>query len=1069
MRLHDRFAGCFLTYPDLTGKRQAEGGRRIRDVPRPDGARGPLVSVVTVCWNSAATIDQTIRSIIAQDYDNVEYVIVDGNSSDGTLDIIRNHAEHIDYFVSEPDKGIYDAMNKGIELAQGAFILLLNSDDWYEPDAVRRLVEAKMYSGCDFTGCLARYVNADGSSHVLPSMSYDSSVLLRMPLRHETMLIPATLYDRIGRYDTGFPIIGDFDLTVRLYQAGATYYELREPLLNFRTSGVSNTALDRLHDEHRRLLARVFPFLTPEEVHRLGDHSVATPDDFIDVANAHADQPGFVRAVRAMIRDFGRLWGGPWAAAPLHRLAKDGPLRYPKVSVVMPVYNAAATIVPTLDSALSQDLDDFEILCVNDCSTDDSAAIIADIAARDPRIRLLDNPQNLGPGGSRNAGIRAARGDYVFFLDADDDLPPGALRRLHEAAVAHGSTIVRGAFRVERPIHGEMVRTVKYPAGVSERTVGKTSLADMPGLLSSTEGHWAGLYDRDFAETILYPEGFRMGEDSLFLIKALAFAPVVTLIPDVVYVYQDSAGSAMNTYTFEKYMQDVQWRRMAWGVLDAIGQRDRGDYFLFDYWNPPFFATLEQDLSPEQHRAFYQALYEAFCFAGNADLARCTSPVLRPVFLDNMARLGLVEPPPAPLQIAILTSSDSGGAGIASQRCMAGLRAAGEGAFSITIFKGGQDPNVFTAPLSGAAAALQGDREALWNHWLSTVSVGRKGPVKSRARELFSRIDSIVDPVALGRELAKIDVIHLHWTVGMIDYPRISDLLGDKPVVWTLHDMNAFTGGCHYSEGCTGYRDQCRDCPLLEGDKSLAHEAWKAKRAAYDKLKNLQIICPSQWLADCARESSLFGDRDIHVVPNLMPVDRFVPTNRLVARLALGLPLDRKYIVFGADSLNNTRKGGQILADSLALLKERGLAEGVEGLFFGSSSLEAGIPAHNMGYVSDPSRLSLIYAAADVFAFPSLEDNAPQTPVEALLSGTPVVGFPVGNVPDLIRHLETGYIAGYGDAADFADGLAWALDNPKSAESLQRGLRGHVFARSYHEPKVAIDRHVEVLRGAAGG
>ena len=1065
-----RFSGRHLRYPDLTGKRQAEGGRRLQGT-LPAAAPGtPLVSVITVCWNSAATIEQTIRSVRAQDYPAIDYVVVDGHSTDGTLDILRRHADSIDYFVSEPDKGIYDAMNKGIELARGELIVMLNSDDWYEPDAVRRLVEAWTASGCDFVGALARYVNADGSSHVLPSMRYDRSVLLRMPLRHETMLIPAALYDRIGPYDLGFPIIADYELTVRLYLAGASYHEVRAPLLNFRTSGVSNTALARLHDEHRRLLARVFPCLTPDEVQRLGDHSTATPDDFIAAANAHADQPDFVRAVRAMIRDFGRLWGGPWARARLDGLGAGGPVRYPAVSIVMPVYNSAATLAATLASAQAQDMADIEILCIDDGSTDASAAILAELAARDPRIRPMANPRNLGPGGTRNAGIRAARGDYVFFLDADDLLPPGALGRLLAAARAHDSTIVRGAFRVDRRIHGQVARGIRHPAGIADRVVERTTLAEMPQLLESTEGHWAGLYDRDFAETVLYPEDFRIGEDSLFLIKALSQAPVVTLVPDVVYVYQDSADSAMNTYTMAKYLQEVRWRRMAWGLLDAIGQRGRADHFLFDYWNPPFFATLDRTLPAADRDAFHAALHAAFAAAGGADLSRCTQPALQRIFREAFVRAGLMAAPPPPLDIAILTTSESGGAGIASQRCMAGLRSAGQGAFSICVFPKGGSPHVFAAPLTGEAAALQaqGKRDALWKHWLSSVAVGRKSTPRSTARELFSRIDSIVDPVALGRELAKVDVVHLHWVTGMIDHPRIADLLGDRPVVWTLHDMNAFTGGCHYSEGCTGYRDQCRDCPLLEAGSTLAHEAWKARRAAYDRLENLTVICPSQWLADRARESSLLGDREIHVIANLLPLDAFRPTNKLLARLELGLPLDRRYIVFGADSLDNARKGGAILTESLGLLKAAGRIDGVEGLFFGASSLDAGIPAHSMGYVSDPARLSLIYAAADVFAFPSLEDNAPQTPAEALLSATPVVGFPVGNVPELVRHRDTGYLARYGDAADFAEGLAWALADAGTPEALVRGLRGHARTRAYHDPKRSIDAHLALFRAVAG-
>jgi glycosyltransferase involved in cell wall biosynthesis len=358
----------------------------------------------------------------------------------------------------------------------------------------------------------------------------------------------------------------------------------------------------------------------------------------------------------------------------------------------------------------------------------------------------------------------------------------------------------------------------------------------------------------------------------------------------------------------------------------------------------------------------------------------------------------------------------------------------------------------------------EGGREALYQHWSDKIAVDGKTSPASTARELFSRPDSIVDTAALGRDLASVDLFHLHWVSGFLDHDNIEHLLGDRPVVWTLHDMNPFTGGCHYSEGCEGYKKDCRNCPLLEKGAKLANETWKTKKKAYDKIKNLHIVCPSQWIADCARASSLFGNRKIHVIPNVSPIDDFLPTNKIVARMRLGLPLNRKLIAFGADSLDNLRKGGDILGDSLNHLQHMGGAEGVEGILFGASSLDLNIKVHNMGYVSDPKKLSLIYAAADVFAFPSREDNAPQTVIEAMLSGTPVVAFPVGNIEQLVTHGETGYIATYEDARAFAQGLHWALKNPRSTESLLRGVRSHLAARAHSDPDKVVERHVALYQ-----
>lgn len=1065
------FVGLHYTYPDLTGKRIAEGGRRISEGPR-NASTDPLVTIITVCFNSARTIEMTFESVSQQTYSNIEYIVIDGGSTDGTVALLEKNASLIDYFVSEPDTGLYDAMNKGLSLASGDYILILNSDDWYEWDAVERLVQAKRTSQCDFVGALARYINADGSTSVLPSMRYDHATLMRMPLRHQTMLMSAEVYEEIGPYDTDFPIIADFDLAIRLYLAGKSYFEVSAPLLNFRTTGVSSTALDRLHAEHKALLRKVFPFLSTDEAERIFNHSVLSPDDLLAVAVAHWEQTDFVLAARDMIGDFARVWGGKWAEFDIEQFDTAGQPAYPKISVVIPVHNAEHIIKATLQTLRDQDFQSFEAICVDDCSSDGSASVIRAIMAQDPRLRLIELHNNKGAGGARNEGIRAARGSYVFFLDADDALMPEALSRLFATARANGSDIVRGAFKVTRRIHDRSVDMVKYPSGKADHEIAKTNLQELPSLLQTTEGHWACLYDRSFVETILYPEKLSMGEDSLFLIHALVRAQIVSVIPDVVYHYQDNDASAMNNYNFKKYMDDVEWRRRSWGILANAGLNELGDYFLYNYWDPSSLGSLPVRLSASELTAFYTALRDAFTAAGGAVADKCMNANLSRLFQEGFAATGLVEeiaPRRRPLTVAMLTSMDSGGAGIAAIRCMEAQRKFGQAAFTVSIFQQKAHSNVFGAPLLPEPNALRnaGDIPGLWSYWFDRVALTDTTSPSSSARELFSKPESIMDNAALARELAAVDVLHLHWVVGMLDFPNLGDLVGTKPVIWTLHDMNPITGGCHYSEGCDGYRYECRNCPLVEPRSNIAEEAWAIKKLGLAQIRNLHIVCPSQWLADRVAESSLLGDRPIHVIPNHIPLTQFSPTNKMVARMRLDIPLDKKYIVFGADSLNNKRKGGHHLVESLEHLRRMGHAADVEVLLFGNASLDVGVPTRNMGHVSNQHRLSLIYAAADVYAFPSLEDNAPQTVVEAMLSGTPVVGFPVGNVPDLVADKETGYIALYADSRDFAQGLVWALSKCRQPEAVLRGLRAHVNARDMHDPASIVRRHQDLYQLAA--
>lgn len=1065
-QLTDRnFAGRYSRYPDTTGKRQAEGGWRLKGEVKTGMPDLPLVTIITVCWNSDKTIEQTIRSVAAQTYPNIEYVVVDGGSSDGTVDILRRHEPVIDYFVSEPDEGLYYAMNKGLELAQGDLILLLNSDDWLTSDAIEALVEARNYSGCDFTSALARYVDEDGSSSTMRTMPFDDAVHLRMPLRHETMLIPAWLYNKVGPYNTDYRIIADRALTAQLFEAGATLYEVPRPLLYFRTTGVSSTDLDRLAQERDLITLATFPFLTKEEAHQLDYASSPTPDNMVRIANAHLDQPGFVKAVRALLHDRRENAGKRWQTNDVEDIGAGDPLNWPSVSVIVPFYEAQDTIATSLDSVLAQSLTAFEIICVNDCAIDESQAVVDRYMAQDKRIRCVQNPRNLGLGASRNAGIRAARGRYIFHLDPDDALPGQALEKLHSAAKAHGSDLIKGAYERRQGLHSQAVgkTDVNYPAGVVKQTQPNTNLKRAPRLLHATEGHWSYLYDGVFASRVPYPTDLKMGQDSIFMVNAVVRARTVTLVPEVIYHYEANPKSAMNSFTARKYFDGLEWRRRAWHVLRDAGMVKLGERLLFSYWSEDFFAGLDKTLTPAEHQDFERKLGEALKLAHFPSLTPTPNKVLRDRFDRVLAQLPAPANPPEvnalvddrPMRVATLTTQDHGGAGLGSMRRVEALRRHGVDARIRCIFQKASLPYVHQVPLR-AGGAKGGDVRIAWR---DKAVLTRKEHPKLRAYEMFSKTGSIVNFRDLKPMFKKADIVHMHWVSGLFDFDN-TDVLKDKPVAWTLADMNAFTGGCHYAEGCTGYRTDCRNCPLLEKGSNIAHENWKIKRAAYDKIENLHVICPSQWLADCAKSSSLFGDRQVHMIPNALPVTRFTPTNRMVARQKLGLPLDRKLVVFGADSLNNRRKGGDILARSVKILADKGLADGVEGLFFGASGLDLGIPSHSMGHISDEVKMSLIYAAADVFAFPSREDNAPLTVVESLLSGTPVVAFDgVGNVPEMITHKDTGYIARYTDAADFAEGLAWALKNTDGPDILMRGLRGHVHARTHNDPDTAIARH----------
>lgn len=196
------------------------------------------VSIITVVYNAFSTIEQTIQSVLNQTYPNIEYIIIDGGSTDGTVDIIRKYMDKIDIFISEKDDGLYYAMNKGIKLASGEIIGILNSDDTYTEDAVSLIADCFTDPKMDIV-----YGNAiivDGSSEI---RMYDCSNMedfwFRMPIPHPSTFVKREIYDRYGVFDTQYQIAADYDLMLKLYCKGVNFWHIDEILTHFRTGGMS--------------------------------------------------------------------------------------------------------------------------------------------------------------------------------------------------------------------------------------------------------------------------------------------------------------------------------------------------------------------------------------------------------------------------------------------------------------------------------------------------------------------------------------------------------------------------------------------------------------------------------------------------------------------------------------------------------------------------------------------------------------------------------------------------------------------------------------------------------------
>lgn len=290
------------------------------------------------------------------------------------------------------------------------------------------------------------------------------------------------------------------------------------------------------------------------------------------------------------------------------------------------------------------------------------------------------------------------------------------------------------------------------------------------------------------------------------------------------------------------------------------------------------------------------------------------------------------------------------------------------------------------------------------------------------------------------------DLIHLHWVgYGMIDH---CDFFGrcSKPIVWTLHDMNPFTAGSHHTDEDESYRDGPDSSPQLK-DPRKAQLLWKYKYDAVRQVpaEKLRLVAPSRWLADRAMASAMFKGRSCTVIPNGFDSRIFRPKDKVEARKELGLPVDKRIILFNALDVANPRKGMQHL---LAALRTMSTPD-VQLVSVGHRGTLPQQEAIEFGFVQDPSRLATLYAAADVFVLPSVAENLPNTIAEAHLCGTPVVAFAVGGIPEQVH-------AGNGRLAPLKDevGLRHAVDEVLSLTWDRDGIAREAAAR-YGRDRVA--------------
>jgi len=311
------------------------------------------------------------------------------------------------------------------------------------------------------------------------------------------------------------------------------------------------------------------------------------------------------------------------------------------------------------------------------------------------------------------------------------------------------------------------------------------------------------------------------------------------------------------------------------------------------------------------------------------------------------------------------------------------------------------------------------------------------------------------------------DIIHLNWINR--NFINISSLKYiNKPIVWTLHDMWPFTGGCHHARDCTNYQEKCGKCPRLKSNRNydLSTSIFNTKINVYND--KMVIVGCSKWITECAKRSKLFRNNKVITIPNTLDTNIFKPISKKLAKSFFRIDSNKFVILFGAYNIENKRKGFKYFRQALKEILQKELINNLEILIFGSNEgtiLDfGGADFKYIGKLNDEYSLSLAYNASDIFVTTTLEDNLPNTIMESLSCGTPVISFDIGGVSDLVNHKVNGYLAEYKNVEDLINGIYWVYKS--SYNQLRQNARNKVIV-NYNNNIIArkyIDLYESLLQ-----
>jgi len=400
-----------------------------------------------------------------------------------------------------------------------------------------------------------------------------------------------------------------------------------------------------------------------------------------------------------------------------------------------------------------------------------------------------------------------------------------------------------------------------------------------------------------------------------------------------------------------------------------------------------------------------------------------------------------------PMKILHISTFDTlGGAAKAAYRLHRGLLEIGEDSEVLVKRKTSTDDSIFCIGQTKSCEEFEdGDfsGRVIQEHYINLHRTEISDTIFSFA---YPGYDVSVLPV-----VKTADIINLHWIARYQSPKTLHKLfrLG-KPVIWTLHDQWAFTGGCHYTAGCEKYLQNCSGCLQLDDDPFDLPEAVLEDKVKLFRGGNLTVVTPSRWLAVCARKSRLFKNRRVEVIPYSLDTNIFSPLPKESTKKSKGIAVHCVTLLFGAERGDEKRKGFRELMASIQYCLENSQFQSlvkrgaIQMVCFGHPNDELGamgIPTLSLGYIDSDEEIRQAYAAADIFILPSLEDNFPNTVLEAMSCGVPVVAFDAGGMPDVIKNGVTGQLVPACDHQAMGEAILSLIFNPEKRKEMGKNCR----------------------------